>query len=245
MAIHLYCLLAAPAESPEGLRGLAGESVRALAAGRVSAWVGTVPPGSGERSADLARRHDAVMRAALALGKTPLPARAGQRFADDSACIVEISRREDEILEALARVEGCVEMTLAFALPVEARDAGTSPPAPVSGRISGSVPVSARGAGSGRRYLEGLRQRLEVERSRQAESAAVAVQVATVLQDLPVRETRTGTEPTPGRLVISHLILRESEVRYRSLVGSLPAAERSRLVIAGPSAPYSFATLGP
>lgn len=234
MTIHLYCLLAAPTEPPGTLRGIAGERVRALPAGRVTAWVGSVPPSSEVRSADVARRHDAVAGAALALGMTPLPARAGQRFSDDAACIGEIARREPEIVDALARVEGCVEMTLAFVLGGQPTGAG------------GSVTRSGQGGeGRGRRYLEGLRQRLEVEHLMQVESATVVAQVARVLGDLPVRETHSASGTSPTRLVISHLIPRASVARYRSLVGSLPVPEQARPRIGGPSAPYSFAALGP
>jgi hypothetical protein len=94
MSTHLYCLLPgeAPTSVPSGLTGVEGGSVRALPVDHLVAWVSDV-----ERdipvSIDGVRAHDAVVEAAFETGSTPVPARFGQRFANDDACAAALNSR--------------------------------------------------------------------------------------------------------------------------------------------------------
>ena len=94
MKTHLYCVLPQDEriELPDGLSGVAGARVRAIPVDGVVAWVSDV-----ERdvpvSVEGVRAHDAVVEAALEMGSTPVPARFGQRFADDAACRDALSSR--------------------------------------------------------------------------------------------------------------------------------------------------------
>src|ERR1051326_2538720 len=94
MTTHLYCVL--PDEQhdriPDGLSGVAGARVRELPVDHLVAWVSDVERGMPV-SIDGVKAHDAVVEAALETGSTPVPARFGQRFADDDACRAALSSR--------------------------------------------------------------------------------------------------------------------------------------------------------
>lgn len=108
---YLYCLTtpAAP-DPPAGTVGLDGGAVRRLG----DAWVSDVPSRSVKATVDRIRAHDAVVSAALGTGSTPVPARFGQTFADDTECVAAISAKKDTMSAGLARVAGMVEMTVLF-----------------------------------------------------------------------------------------------------------------------------------
>ena len=230
MATYLYCLLPTASDPPPAdLAGIAGEGVRRLDASRVTAWVGTVGDGDLPRTMELARRHDAVVRAALRAGVTPLPARGGQRFADDARCLAELSARSAAIAHALMRVDGCVEMSLHVAV----RDTGM-------GRSTAGAPTRS-GAGRGRQYLETLRARQDVEHKLQAELARVRDQVAAVTGGL-VREEAPGAIDE-REITLRHLVPRPGLGRYRDAVDILRAQLSGRLRMGGPYAPYSFSEI--
>src|SRR3954465_919525 len=113
MSTHLYCVLPSevPTDVPSGLTGVEGGSVRALPVDHLVAWVSDV-----ERdipvSIDGVRAHDAVVEAALESGSTPVPARFGQRFADDDACRAALALRGESVESLLASMQGLVEMTI-------------------------------------------------------------------------------------------------------------------------------------
>lgn len=243
MATYLYCLLPAPAAAdavPRGLVGIADAPVRALVVdaggGAIAAWVATLRD-DVLRTADrrdlaaLAVTHDAVVQVALETGQTPLPARFGQRFADDAACIADIRRRAASLRGAVARVAGCVEMSV---LLVEAR---------AGDRLRASVPASETSSRveqhAGRRYLESLRERARLETAQHAEAQAELARVTGLVAPL----VRAGTmrRDSRGMWSVSHLVPRESVNAYQERVAGLVASGQRRFVVAGPRAPYSFA----
>src|SRR5438309_5117520 len=95
MASYLYCVLqpARPDALPPTLRGIGATAVRSLSSAALDpleAWVAAVPDASlraptKERLAQ-ALVHNEVVNAALATGRTPLPARFGMYFLDDATC---------------------------------------------------------------------------------------------------------------------------------------------------------------
>lgn len=235
MPTHLYCLLPASSAGPASLAGLGGSPVRVLRAGAVDAWVSTVPepppPGDPARMVEDARAHDAVVAAAAAAGTTPLPARFGQRFADDAACVRELAHRADALAARLARVAGHVEMTLAIAFQTTPATQQSKP-----------LPSRERGAGAGRAYLERIKAALEMERDVQLRIAAVRRRVTETVGAL-VRDEVVQFKPSPSAtLSISHLVPRASLDAYREAVAGLrgdPALPP--LVLIGPLAPWRFA----
>src|SRR6187397_2640156 len=113
MSTHLYCVLPGetPASVPSGLTGVEGGSVRALPVDHLVAWVSDVQRDIPV-SIDGVRAHDAVVEAAFETGSTPVPARFGQRFANDDACAAALISRGPSVESLLASMQGFVEMTI-------------------------------------------------------------------------------------------------------------------------------------
>jgi hypothetical protein len=168
-----------------------------------------------------------VCAAALAAGVTPLPARFGQLFASDSACVADLARKESQLRSALARVAGRVEMAVTALLPTR-----------------GPLRASAAGATTGREYLQRVRDVQHRTDEVTAISDDVRSRVAGAVADLARAEVvRLSLTPRP-HIAISHLIDRAAEGAYRRALASLGATfEVGALAVTGPSAPYTFATL--
>lgn len=244
MSTHLYCILppTSLAALPDGLTGIGGAAVRVLDVGELLAWVSDVPAGAPKSDAAVSspalagiREHDAVVESALATGVTPLPARFGQRFVDDAACVAGIGRHAPAVSALLAAVQGFVEMTLILA-PSTRRV--VSDLIPVLPEIVDSEP------GLGRRYLETLRgreaatgavrQALDALGQRLSDAADGFVQRVSVHENLAKMPMRS----------ISHLIERQVVDRYREAVRGVHPTADYRFLVVGPRAPYSFSTIG-
>src|ERR1700749_3183788 len=150
MSTHLYCILppTSLAAMPSGLRGIDGATVRALDVDHLVAWVSDVEPRPAVMSG--VREHDNVVEAALATGATPVPARFGQQFADDDACVAGIARQAGAVSSVLAAGQGFVEMTLILAPSTKRMVNELKPVLPE---------MIDEGPGIGRRYLDALRAR--------------------------------------------------------------------------------------
>ena len=230
MPTYLYCLLGPASEPPRDVAGVAGAPVRVLSAGGLVAWVSDVTE-SPRPSLDALRAHDAVTRAALESGETPVPARFGQTFADDAACGAALAARESALRRARERVAGCVEMTLAVRI---AR--------PESGPPGGAASATPS-AGAGHAYMERLRAAASLERivhdQARLARAAIVPRVAHL-----VRGEASVVTVAPPLLTLSHLVPREAVEPYRRAVGALELGDISTgTAVRGPSAPYSFVTV--
>ncbi len=248
MPTYLYCLLAASSDArpdvPPSLTGVGGGRVRALEAGGMLAWVETVDSSVLPRTVETARAHDRVVRAAMELGDTPLPARSGQLFADDAVCAEELRRREREIARGLREIEGCVEMIVHVAIDARRGGGRAGEAAPRLESFARPGTPGGTAPGRGRAYLEELRERLQLEHSVQSESANLRTAIRTAVEGLARDESfsiRPGTTP---RLTISHLISRTDIARYRTVLADARATRGLEIVqVAGPYPPYSFAGL--
>ena len=242
MPTYLYCLLVAdPADEPpladvKGVLGLGGAPVRRLrvrGTPGIDAWVSTIEEttssGSGETAAR-ALAHNAVVDAALATGRTPVPARFGQHFADDADCMADIARRASALLSVLQRVAGCVEMGVLLA---EDRIARVNPELPDDSRVPRSSEAHA-----GRRYLEALRLRTHIEDRARAQADEALERVSSVVQPFVRQESRTRS--AQGSWSASHLVPRETVSRYHEAIRQLGRAGQFRLIVSGPRGPYSF-----
>ncbi len=228
---------------PAGLAGIDGAAVRALEVHEMIAWVSTTEPrpaivDSAAPGAALVgiREHDTVVESALSIGVTPLPARFGQRFRDDEACVAGIDRQGTGIAALLTAIQGLVEMTLILTPSTRRVVADLVPVLP---EMVGDDP------GVGRRYLEALKQReaatgavrqaLDALAQRLSEAAEGFIQRVSVHENLAKMPMRA----------ISHLIPRDLIDRYRDAVRAVHPTTDYRFLVVGPRAPYSFATLGP
>jgi hypothetical protein len=238
MPTYLYCLLTSRADiesAPVTARGIGGSPVRALSTGALEAWVSTVSSPSPAAALEAIREHDAVVSAALATGRTPLPARFGQTWPSDAGCVAAIAERAADFESALRRISGLVEMTVC-----------TLPSTPVGPRPRHALPHLARAAdpdgAPGRAYLEQLRARADHERHLRAALERLRARVSGALGGIArgeVAEIRGRNEALS--LAVSYLVERGSEGDFRRAVQEVSREATARLVIAGPRAPYSFA----
>jgi len=225
MPAYLYCLVTS-AEPPPALSGVDGQTVRAVKAGRLTAWVSDavrpLPP-----TADRARAHDAVVRRALAV-ETPIPARFGQLFADDAALAQSVDARGAALSQMLERVRDSVEMTIR--IPVPAEETGD--------------PASASGQGAGREYLERLQARARHAEGVRERAEFLQRRIALAARAF-IRESSPASYAPPAHIVtLSHLIAHDAVPSYRHVLQRVLAAEAPPgASISGPWAPYSFAEL--
>jgi hypothetical protein len=242
MAIRLYCLLTpvVPDAVPSGLTGVGGAPVRAIASREVEAWVSDV---LDVRTRDVDPReilaHSAVADAAVAGGRTPLPARFGQLFEDEAALWRALTPQRASMARAFERVAGHVEMGVIVA-PALRRMLDALQP------VKGAV-LDATARGAGMRYLEEVRARSRAEERLSAGVRRAADRASAAVASFVHGEARQELQADRGVLALAHLIRREQEAEYRSTVAALPEGEgddRWQFVVAGPRAPFSFVALG-
>jgi Gas vesicle synthesis protein GvpL/GvpF len=232
---YLYCVLAPPRPEvfPTGLTGIAGSPVRPVVSRSdpgLEAWVATTDESSlrvnGRALVEQALLHNEIADAALATGRTPLPARFGSRFVDDEACIANLDRHASELAATLSRVAGAVEMS-ALVVPIAS-----------ASRASLSKPPRRNEPSAGRRYLETVRERTRDDERRRAAAETMAARITSVVAALVRGETRSPS--TSGGVSISHLVSLDELDRYRRALAGLAPDAGFRIVVAGPRAPYSF-----
>jgi hypothetical protein len=202
--------------------------VRALDAAGVSAWVSDTPNASMSPSVARARVHDDVVRDAMARA-TPVPARFGQVLADDAALAQWIDERRESLVESLARVRGCVEMSVRILLAGHDAAPGQAP------RESGSA------------YLRWVRERQQTRQSVTDQAEFLRRGVARAVEEAGVvREVRWATvAPGARSLEAAHLVPRDLVARHREVVRSAVERDhRMKVMVSGPWAPYTFCAAG-
>jgi hypothetical protein len=123
VSLYLYALTRAGAGDP------LDEGLRRLDVGPVAAIVGEMVAAPAVTPEALAA-HDAVVRRLAESLPALLPARFGQTVPDEPTLGAWLATRERELVEALALVQGCVQMTLRVFAGPEAPD--TPPPEPAA-----------------------------------------------------------------------------------------------------------------
>lgn len=232
MPTYLYCLLTPTAEPESGppiAHGIGGAAVRVLSAGPLEAWVSTIGAPPPAATVQAVREHDAVVSAALATGRTPLPARFGQIWPSDADCATAVAQRREELESFLHRVAGTVEMTVCTLLP-------GMPPAPQPFPTPGSPGVKP-----GTAYMFRLRARADREQHLRAALEALRARVSRALGPISraeIAEIRGSDEALA--LSVSYLIERGKEAEFRRAVDEASRESAARLVVVGPRAPYSF-----
>jgi Gas vesicle synthesis protein GvpL/GvpF len=226
MTIYLYCLLRATREPPAQLAGIDGAAVRAVALGDLGAWVSDTAESSVAVTTERATAHDRVVRAALE-GETPLPARFGQIVPDEEALAHAVHVRREQLVSALDRVAGAVEMTVRLLVRAGA------------GGSAHREITSARGT-SGRDYLEQVAAAQREERNVLAEMEIARDRVRSVVRGL-VRAESFHATPGSSMATLSHLVSREHIDKYRGALLVLRNEEPTLgIMVSGPWAPYSF-----
>jgi hypothetical protein len=233
MRLYLYCLSDESAgEAQEWPEGVGGAPVRLLAACGVRAVVSEF---GGERvrvTRENLRAHNRVNARALARA-TPLPFRFGT-LADEARLSEYVASNEGALLEALARVRGCVEMGVKVRLG-EGADV-KSEESDVKSEESG-----AAAGGRGTAFLLAKRREIlggENARARAEEAAArLDACVAGLARESDVRLSPEG----PIVVRAAHLVARGDAAEYRERVRGFGASLHGMQVLAsGPWPPYSF-----
>jgi hypothetical protein len=225
MGFHLYCVTTA-AITPEGVGGIDGAAVQAIASGGIAAWAS--PADAPLRaSLDAARAHNAVVEAAHRL-ETPVPLRFGQWLPDEASVRARLAERADDWRTQLAALAGTAEFGVRILDPAR--------PGPAQD-------VRPESTGAGRAYLEALAGR-ETERARR--SAAGQEIAAALEQDLGGTVLRARVDPLEtahGLATIAHLVRRNDAAAYRStLERAIAGRPELQFLTSGPWPPYSFAS---
>ena len=232
-ALWLYGVAAEPPPAPLGA-GLAGEAIEAVACGRLVALAGEIaerPPLSRESLA----AHDATVRRLAALSTALLPARFGESAPDEAALCRALEPRSARLAEALALVEGAVQMTLRV---FGDRDsAGSAAAGLVEPAKAPAASPTEAAPGPGARYLDG-RRRLLAERRALPEVAALREALRPLL-----RAERVERHAAGHLLATAYDLVPRGEVAAYEEIVRREAATLApyRVVASGPWPPYAFA----
>ena len=192
-------------------RGVAGESLRVVTIGSVSAVVGDVKrvPRPTE---DRLRAYDRLMRALATECAAVLPARFGTVFREPDELALVMRSRQQSLRRMLRHVRNRAQMTIRMAVP---SDAGSRRP---SGLRTGAV--------TGTEYLA---------------SRALSVPGSEVLRAVVRRWVRDErVEQRASVASIYHLIPRSSVNAYRAALDRVAHDAGMRLLVTGPWPPYAF-----
>lgn len=232
MSLYVYCLGDELTEAAfGGLAGVDGAPVRLLRLGLLSAVVSEAGEQAAAVTDENVLAHSRVNAAALA-GSTPLPFRFGTRAASERLAEY-VSSNEAALAAALARVRGCVEMSVKLL----ERSQG------VEGSEVGSQKSEVQTAEGGRGTAFLLAKRREILGGEDARRRAeeLAAWLAAGVSGL-AREASARVRPA-GAIALSaaHLVERARVAEYRSRLRSLGAGRRDlRLLTSGPWPPYNF-----
>ena len=227
--IHAYLICEPPtAASLPSRRGLGGARLRvALADGLAAIYS---QHRSLRASPERVLAHERVIEAAMANG-TVLPLRFGTRLGGEEELRAAISARRDDLVAALERVRGQVEMGL--------RVIPRGPRGPERG---GDLPERASGGqdgekGSGRAYL--LKRVAEHRVAEQARED-LHLPLATLARDSSLATRLTP----PAILVASYLVPADEAGDFRARAEELAAGLKDvQSFVTGPWPPYNFAQL--
>jgi hypothetical protein len=110
--LHMYALVRHPAALPD-VRGIDDEPLRtSAAADGIDAVVSETRHGPGAPSEAAILAHARVVEAVAAVNDSVLPARFSAGVAGEDELRQQLAGRRDQILQALERVAGCVEIGL-------------------------------------------------------------------------------------------------------------------------------------
>lgn len=224
--LYLYALAGQGGEIDLGT-GLVGEPLRRLEVGPVAAILGemeppTVTPG-------VLAAHDAVVRRLAEHLPALLPARFGQAIPDESTLTAWIAARERDLVDALALVQGCVQMTLrVFAGP----DAG-EPAAPVPADLPEDW-------GPGARFLHARREAAARARAL-PEIAPLRDALRPLLRAERIERAQSGKPGRPWATAYDLVPREEADAYARAVAETAPRLAGWKVTATGPWPPYAFA----
>lgn len=209
---------------PVSTTGLAGAPLEGVREGSLLAVLSRHVDPVEICGADALWAHEHVVERLMA-ERAVLPMRFASQLADDAALRRALAGRHDELLSALDRVRGRVELAV-HAMSAAGQPLSEAPRAAVAGAAKGH-----------RRGHEYLRARLEL-RDR---ADAAAAELDAPLAALAVATSRRP-EQSPGELLhASYLVERRVVAKFRATAQRLQREHPEAAVLCtGPWPPYSF-----
>lgn len=207
----------ATASPPPSRRGLGGATLRALETDALAAVYSRHRALQPRPSPELVLAHERVVEAIMARGPM-LPLRFGAQLHGEEQLTAVLRERRDELLRAIDRVRGHVELGLRVI------------PEP------GSKPHPEKAGRSGRAYLLAL----AAERRRADQAAReLHAPLAELAADSMVRERAAP----PAILVAAYLVDVDRVADFRARADELGAKRKDlQVVVTGPWPPYNFAS---
>jgi hypothetical protein len=236
MGLYVYCLgdgLSGAAF--EGLTGVGRARVRVLELGALSAVVSEAEQDATAVNEENLLAHNRVNAAALAV-TTPLPCRFGTRAAPERLAEY-VSANGAALAAALARVRGCVEMSVKLMERSEVRGQRSE----VESEAGAAGPGAA---GAGTEFLLKKRRELLGEEGARRRAEEAAAWLASGVGEL-ARETAARLSPSEAIILrAAHLVERARAAEYRTRLRSFAAGrEDLRLLTSGPWPPYNFSEI--
>ncbi len=211
--LHVYAFVEVPASLPD-VPGIDSATLETQAAGGLAAVVSRHDSAAPRASEEAIVAHARVVEALASANEAVLPARFGGVHTDPGALRAAVAERAPELLRALERVRGCVELGVRAIAPAAERAEASS----------GAAYMGAR-----------LDQRRETER--------LADELHAPLAALAREATRTVGATERLLLSAAYLVPAGGVAEFRDLVKSLQATHPELgIVCTGPWPPYSFAT---
>jgi hypothetical protein len=218
LLLHAVTTSKAAAICPTGLRAQPLIVVRHAEMSACASRFDAPPERFGR--ADLLAHHDIISN--LAAQMDVLPARFPTWLADEEAIRRELECRRDDLVEALERVGGCVELAVTA----------------VWNAASDEIPPP-EAATSGREYLLGRQQAFSASDKRRARARQLADQTERLI-GADVVEVRHQVCPSATVALSSAVLV--SRASAESVKARLARAEHDvRILINGPWPPYTFA----
>lgn len=214
MTLGVYALVPS-APRRIGVTGIAGERLRVVAAGAVSAIVGDIRRAPKPTETNL-RKYDGVMRALVRTNPALLPVRFGTQFRDLDELTLVLQSRQSSLRRLLRHVRNRAQITIRVAAP-------DSSPRSISRAVeSGSSYLRERAAEAAQaRQIPGFDPvRAAVRRWVKDERVERQANVASVY----------------------HLIPRGSVDAYRAALDRAARKAGLSLRVSGPWPPYAFTT---
>ena len=210
----------AAASPPPPRRGLGGAKLRALKSDGLAAVYSRHRSLRLRASPELVLAHERVVEAIMARGPV-LPLRFGTHLEAEEGLAAVLAERDDELLRALRRVRGHVELGLrVIPRPGSRLD-------PDTGERSGRAYLLARAA----------EHRRADQAARELHAPLAELAAASLLRERPA---------PPATLVAAYLVEAGLVDEFRARAGELAARQDDlHVVVTGPWPPYNFATEEP
>lgn len=229
----LYCITSAAAPPPALAFGLAGLRLYAVKEAALAALVSPLPSKGILTQPELSDilSFERALSAAHAAGDV-LPARYGSVIESEQVLRAHLKERQAEYVQALLRVQGCVELGIRAELPENSPPPDPTPPAdhPKSGLL----------------YLKARQAHHAREAATKELLSQVASRVRADFSDL-ARESQ-AQEPRSAQakaaITISFLVPKEQLSPFQTRFSSYSLTGAQRLFLVGPWPPFSFTMEG-